>query len=339
MNLINKEVIKKIKDVLKKSSKILITTHMNADGDALGTSIALALLLKKLGKEVRIMTPNDFPEFLKWLPGQDMITIHMKNPKETQIWAEKGDLIFILDYNDPKRIKNAEKIILESKAYKVLIDHHPNPVNFADLTISETDYGSAAELLYAIIRGLGYSDLVDKDIATCLFAGIMTDTGCFSYNCSYPGVFNTVAQLMDYNIDKDKIYSQVYDNFSESRMRLMGYCLNEKMKVINDFNTAFIYISMEELKRFNHSPGDTEGFVNLPFSIKGVRFTALFIEKKDHVKISFRSRGNFDVNDFSTKYFNGGGHLNASGGEWKQSLDNTIERFVELLPLYSDKLK
>ncbi len=339
MKLINKEVIKKLKDVLKNSSKILITTHLNADGDAVGSSLALASLLKKLGKDVRIMTPNDFPEFLRWLPGQDMIIIHLKKPKETQIWAEKADLIFSIDYNDPKRLKYAEKIILGSKAYKVLIDHHPNPVNFADLFISHTEFGSAAELVYYLIMELGFADLIDRDIATCLFAGIMTDTGCFSYNCSYPEVFNTIARLMEYGIDKDNIYNKIYDNYSESRMRLMGYCLNEKMRVVHDYNTAYIFLSMEELKRFDHSPGDTEGFVNLPFSIKGIRFSALFIEKKDHIKISFRSRGRFDVNDFSSKYFNGGGHLNASGGEWKQSSDETIKRFVELLPIVSDQLK
>ena len=338
MKVFVKKDVVKLKEAIHNASSILITIHVNADGDAIGSALALDLILKKAGKEVMIMTPNDFPGFLHWMPGQDLITVDMKNPGKTKLWAGKADIIFSVDYNEPKRLKQAEKVILKSKAFKVMIDHHPDPADFADLCFSVTKLGSTAELIYYLIHAIGLQQHIDKDIASCLYAGIMTDTGCFSYNCSYPEVFNVTAELLNYGIDKDLIYSRIYDNFSEHRMRLMGYCLNKKMIVLSDFNTAYISITEKELKEFNHSPGDTEGFVNLPFSISGIRFTAFFIEKKEHIKISFRSRGNFPVNEFSAKYFNGGGHLNAAGGEWKQSLQNTVNRFSSLLPEFKDQL-
>lgn len=336
---INKESVNKLKEKINTSSKILISTHLNADGDAIGTTLALAHLLKKEGKEVMVMTPNDFPEFLQWLPGQEYIAVYHRESKKIKAWSATADLLFAVDFNDPKRLKNAESIFTGSSAFKVLIDHHPFPVDFIDLSFSYTSLGSAAELMYYLIKELGYHHYVDKDIATCLYTGIMTDTGCFSFNSSYPGIFTTVSELLNFNIDKDYIYSRVYDNYSEERMRLTGYCLHEKMTVIQEYHTAYISLSSDELKRFNHSPGDTEGFVNLPFSIKGIIFTAIFIENKDYVKISFRSRGNFAVNEFSAKYFNGGGHINAAGGEWKESLLETIKRFTNLLPLFKDSLQ
>jgi phosphoesterase RecJ-like protein len=180
---------------------------------------------------------------------------------------------------------------------------------------------------------------MDFNVAEALFAGIMTDTGCFSFSCSYPEVYEVVGELMKYGINKDNIYSRIYDNYSENRLRLMGYCLNEKMVVLKEYNTAYITLTREELKRFNHEPGDTEGFVNLPFSINGIRLTALFIEKHDHVKISFRSRNNFSVNDLASTHFRGGGHLNAAGAEWDLPMDGTIKRFVSLLPQLEDLLK
>lgn len=338
MKIIADKDLKKLKLKIDNASDVLITTHVNADGDAIGSTLALAFILKKLSKRVMIITPNDFPGFLQWMPGQELINVDFKNPGKTKDWAEKADLIFAVDYNDPKRLKKAEEIILKSQAFKVLIDHHPFPVKFANLAISVTKVGSTAELLYYLICDLGFSHLIDKDIATCLYTGIMTDTGCFSYSCSYPEVFNVTAELLKYGIDKDQIYSNVYDNFTDSRMKLMGYCLYEKMVVLPEFNTAYISITEEELKKFNHLPGDTEGFVNLPFSIKGIRFTALFLEKKEFIKISFRSRGNFNVNEFSSRYFNGGGHKNAAGGEMRQSMENTLKHFRELMPEFREQL-
>jgi len=338
LKITTQENIGKLKSLIDNAKNILITTHVNADGDAIGSSMALALVLKKTGKEVMIITPNDYPGFLHWLPGQELINVDMKNPGKTKLWAEKADIIFCVDYNEPKRLKKAEAEIIKSKAIKVLIDHHPFPADFTDLKISVTKLGSTAELLYYLIHQLGLQHLIDKDVAECLFTGIMTDTGCFSYSCSYPQVFNVTAELLKHGINKDLIYSNVYENFSESRMKLMGYCLNEKMVVLPEYNTAYISLTEKELQQYNHLPGDTEGFVNIPFSIKNIRFTALFMEKRDYIKISFRSRGNFNVNQFSSRYFNGGGHLNAAGGEVKQSMEDTLRQFVKLLPEFRKQL-
>lgn len=339
MESLDKSVLLKISQILGQSENILITTHHNADGDAIGSTLGLGLTLRKAGKNVSIVTPNEYPHFLKWMPGTEMITIFKGNEKAVETLSGKADVIFCVDYNEPVRLKYAAKTILSSKAPKILIDHHPEPADFTDLVISETTIGSASELVYHVINGIGLSELIDSDIASVLYAGIMTDTGCFSFSCSYPGVFEVVARLIRYEIPKDKIHSLIYDNYSHSRMRLMGYCLNEKMVLIPEYHTAYISLTQEELDRFGHVPGDTEGFVNLPFSIKGIRFTAFFMERKDHVKISFRSRGEFSVTEFAKNNFRGGGHMNAAGAEWDLPVSGTIQRFLDLLPAYAEKLR
>jgi len=336
---LNKIQIKRLKDLIEGSQKILITTHHNADGDAIGSTLAFGLVLNKMGKSVDIVIPNDYPKFLKWMKGTEMIRVFKHNEKECRIIAEQAELILAVDYNDPKRLKNASWMLSLPGKPKVIIDHHPDPFDFADITITVTSLGSSAELLYYIFVDMGIKDYIDVNVAEALFSGIMTDTGCFSYSCSYPEVYKVVAELMKYGINKDAIYNRIYNNFSENRMRLMGYCLNEKMVLIKEYNTAYITLSREELKRFSHEPGDTEGFVNLPFSIEGILLSALFVEKQDHIKISFRSRNNFSVNDFASTHFRGGGHLNAAGAEWDLPMEETINRFVSLLPQYEDILK
>jgi len=339
LKALNQLVISELKELLRNSKNILITTHHNSDGDAIGSTIGLATVLRKVGKNVNIITPNEYPHFLKWMKGSEMITIFKGNEEKVKIMSDKADILFCVDYNDPSRLKNASEVIFASKAPVVLIDHHPEPRDFADITISETDLGSASELVYHVICQLGLSEHIDIDVASALYVGIMTDTGCFSFSCSYPGVFEVVANLIGYGIPKDEIHAKIYDNYSDSRIRLMGYCLNEKMVILPEYSTAYISLTQCELERFNHMPGDTEGFVNLPFSIKGIKLTALFIEKKDHVKMSFRSRGDFSVNELAKNNFRGGGHVNAAGAEWDLTIENTIQRFVELLPRYADQLK
>jgi phosphoesterase RecJ-like protein len=331
--------LNRLKDFIGRSENILITTHHNPDGDAIGSTIGLGLSLIKIGKKINIVTPNEYPHFLKWMKGTNLITLFNRNEKAVEKIAREADLIFCVDYNEPSRLKKAAELVLRSNAAKVLIDHHPDPADFTDLIFSETELGSASELVYHILQGLGLGDHIDIDIASALYAGIMTDTGCFSFSCSYPGVFQVVAELIHHKIPKEEIHSLIYDNYSENRMQLMGYCLNKKMVVLPEFSTAYISLSDAELKKFRHVPGDTEGFVNLPFSIKGIKLTALFIEKKDYVKISLRSRGDFSVTDFARKNFRGGGHINAAGAEWDLPLENTIQRFINSLPLYADKLK
>ena len=227
---------------------------------------------------------------------------------------------------------------MSSEAYTVLIDHHQNPVSFTDLTISETWRGSAGEMIYLLIKDIGGAKFLDKQIATCLYVAIITDTGNFRYGSSYAEIFNVAGELMEYGIEKNEIFTNIYDSYSENRMKLMGYCMSEKMVVLSEFNAAHISITMEEMDRFDHKVGDTEGFVNIPFSIKGIKVTALFIEKKNHVKISLRSKGNFSVDALASEYFKGGGHINAAGGESDLSLEDTIRKFETVIAKYKDEI-
>lgn len=318
--------------------KIAIITHRNPDGDAIGSILALGGILKKIKHQVGMVVPNDFPEFLKWMPGSGDILVFNKEKEKTSKLLNDAELIFALDFNDLSRVKEFEEIIAGHQEYKVFIDHHPEPGNVADLMISSTKVSSTAELVYFFLHQMKLDQFIDKDIATCIYTGIMADTGCFSFNSSNPETYHAVSDLLKYGIEKDKIYGEVYDNFSYNRMRLMGYCLNEKMQYLPEFRTAFISLSSAELKKYNFTVGDSEGFVNLPLSIKGVIFSALFIENKDRIRISFRSKGNFAVNKISAEHFNGGGHMNAAGGELFESLEKSVEKFVKLLPAYKNEL-
>ncbi len=317
---------------------ILILSHRNPDGDAIGASLALYNLFQKMGHRIEIIIPNGFPSFLKWMKNADKIIIYSKNSEIAAKILTEANIVFALDFNDLSRIREFDKKIKVSDAYKVLIDHHPYPQQFADLTISDSKSSSTAELVYDFISDLELISLLDKDIATCLYTGIMTDTGCFSFNSSQPDTFNIVASLLTCGIDKDYIYDRVYDNFSYDRMRLMGYCLNKKMEYLPEYKTAYITLTQQELRDYNFRIGDAEGFVNLPLSIIGIHFSVLFIEKKDMVKVSFRSKGNFEVNKIASEHFYGGGHKNASGGESYESMQKTVDKFIKLLPKYKNEL-
>lgn len=331
-------IVEGIKNLLASRSKIVITTHINPDGDALGSVLGLYWFLKRLGHDVSAISPNDYPEFLQWLPGNDVVIDFYKRKKEATSLIQEADAIFFLDYNEAKRGGDMRDILAESKAKKIMIDHHPFPQLKVDYAISRTGVSSTAELIYEFILDMNGIRHMSKEIAECIYTGIMTDTGCFSYNSSRTRTFEIAAQLLTFSIEKDEIFRKVYDNFSAQRMRLLGYCLNEKMQVFPEFRTAFISLSIEDQERFKFAVGDSEGFVNYPLSIKGVCFTALFTEGKDKIKISFRSRGPFPANSFSQKHFSGGGHLNAAGGESNLSLSETIQKFIDLLPQYEKEL-
>jgi len=317
---------------------VAVIIHINPDGDALGSSLGLLKLVIKLGHTCTVISPNNYPGFLKWLPGTEQVIILEESPANAMDSLQKAEIIFAVDFNELKRVKKLNDAFIVSNAHKVLIDHHPDPDIDVNCILSDTSASSTAELVYRFIKDAGLLPWVDKDIASCLFTGIMTDTGCFSYNSSSRKTWEAVAELLDYGIEKDRLYYLTYDNYSTDRMRLLGFCLNEKMEIFPEYCTGIIWLSRKDLRRYNFEPGDTEGFVNYPLSIKGIRFSALFIEKEDYVRISFRSKGDFAVNDFSRKYFNGGGHANASGGESYTSITETIKRFKELLPAYKDEL-
>ena len=331
--------VKTMKEWISSSSRVAILTHSNPDGDAIGSSLAMALALSQRGIDAQVIIPDGLPDFLRWLPGiERSTTFAYKKEKAIEI-MEGADLIFCLDFNDPKRLGPVEEYLTKSKARKVLIDHHQDPRQFTDMAITETWRGSVGEMIYLLLKELFEEQVLNKEIATCLYVAIMTDTGNFSYASSYPEIFHIVGDLMKYDLDKDMIFSQVYDAFTEDRLRLQGYCMQEKMVVIPEYFTAYISLSDEELKKFNHRKGDTEGFVNIPFAIKGIRFTALFVEKKDRIKVSFRSRGIFPVNQIAAEHYHGGGHVNAAGGDSFVSMDDTLSTFESLLSRYAKMLK
>lgn len=340
INILNQEHIRfihRLKDELSVPRRIVATTHQGPDGDAIGSSLALYHFLKKQGHDVSVITPNDYPEFLQWLPSNADVVNYMRQKPLAEALIERAEYIFHLDYNHLKRSADMARSLHQSKAVRTLVDHHLKPELPSKYIFSDIEVSSTCELLFRIMKQWD-AGLIDRDIATCIYTGIMTDTGSFCYRSASAQTFTIAAELMDYGIDRTGIYDRVYDNYSENRMRLMGYCLNEKMEVFPQYRAALISLSLEEQERYRFVAGDSEGFVNLPLSVKGIRFTAFFLEKEDKVKISFRSKGNFSVNDFSRKHFDGGGHLNAAGGDSKIPLNELIQQFRELLPLYEKEL-
>lgn len=336
--MIDSTTANRINEIFKTAQPVVIITHRNPDGDAIGSSTALGLFLRKKQIPVNIIIPNEVPAFLKWLPGCELVSIFQNDSKHCKELIRNAGTLVFLDFNEPDRVEEMKKEISASSAQKILVDHHQDPSDFADITISETWRGSVGEMIYELIVDLGGKDLLDNDIATSLYVAIITDTGNFRHSSSYPGIFHIVGELMNYGIDKDKIFSNIYDSYSENRMKLMGYCMAEKLVIIKKYNTAYISITEEELEKYDHQIGDTEGFVNIPFSMAGIKFTGLFIEKKGHVKISFRSKGSFSVSAFAENHFSGGGHINAAGGQADMSLEDTLKKFETLLQDYEDEL-
>jgi bifunctional oligoribonuclease and PAP phosphatase NrnA len=324
---------------IRDAKKILIITHQNPDGDAIGSSLGLFHALKNYGVNPVVVVPNDFPAFLKWMPASEEILVYERQKEAIKSILEENPFIFYLDFNDINRIGKMKDAVEKSNGFGILVDHHPYPENFANIIISDITASSTAELVFKLVQKVFGNKVIDKSVAECLYAGIMTDTGSFSYNSSRPETYEILSQLLSYGIDKDSIYSMVYDNFSADRMKLLGYCLDQKMVVLPEFGTAYISLTNEEKKSYNFQPGDSEGFVNYPLSVSGIFFSAFFMENGKKVKISFRSKGDFPVNHFASRYFEGGGHRNAAGGESDLPLDKTIERFVGLLKIYYEDFK
>jgi phosphoesterase RecJ-like protein len=320
-------------------STIAIIPHINADGDAIGSVLGLAGILKNAGKKVVALSPNHFPNFYKWMKGSEEILIYTSSRKKVeQAMAETGMLI-CLDFNQSSRAGEMKDMVNQFSGPSMMIDHHPYPQKFTELMISHPEYSSTAELIFHVVKAMDYQKYIDKSVAEAIYCGIMTDTGSFDYNISDPQTFQTVSELLTYGIDPEAIHGKVFDNYSADRMRLLGYCLSECMEVYPEYHTAMMYLSKEIQQKYNFMSGDNEGFVNYPLSIKGIHFSALFTEKEDHVKVSFRSKGEFAVNEFASKYFNGGGHRNASGGEIYAPFDQVLERFRQLLSQYRTLLK
>jgi len=322
---------KELSKLFSSSENILLISHINPDGDAIGSQLALYHFLKTFGRNAGMMTPNYLQEFLKWMDGADLINIFIKDRKKCRKLIEEADLIVMLDFNQSNRLGEAEDLVIASHARKVVIDHHLDPGNFADLIITEPSKCSTSELVHELVCEMNKVQFINKPYAEALYVGIITDTGNFEHGSYSSRTFRIVADLLDSGIEKEKILNLIYNNFSSDRIRLQGYALNRKMVVLPEYKTAYIFLSKNDLAEYNHVKGDTEGFVNLPLSIKGIFFSALFIEKDNFIKLSFRSKGRFPSNEFAAQYFFGGGHLNASGGEYTDTLDNTIDYFLRVL--------
>jgi phosphoesterase RecJ-like protein len=330
---------KELSKLFELSDNILLISHINPDGDTIGSQLALYRFLLTKGKIAAMISPNYLQEFLKWMDGSDLIKIFIKERAFCKKLIQEADLIIMVDYNQPNRMGEAEKYVKASAAPKVIIDHHIDPHDIADLLISDTSKCSTAELVHELVTIINGKPFTEKSYAEDIYVGIITDTGNFEYGTYSGSTLRLVADLLETGIEKEKILRSIYYNFTADRMRLQGFALNNRMVVLQEYGAAYIYLAKKDLAEYNHVNGDTEGFVNLPLSIKGIRFSVLFIEKENFVKMSFRSRGNFAVNEFATKYFSGGGHLNASGGEFQGTLENAVAYFLNILKENEDLFK
>ncbi|MCS6824825.1 MAG: bifunctional oligoribonuclease/PAP phosphatase NrnA [Cytophagaceae bacterium] len=327
-----------LKTLIQTTKKSVITTHHKPDADALGSSLALKLYLEKKGHQVHVVSPTDYPEFLYWMPGNDTVLIYEGNQVKANEMAMNADVIFCVDFNALSRINNFSDAVKKSPAKKVMIDHHLQPEDFADIVFSDPSAASTTQILYELIKQLGDEKLIDVNIAECLYAGVMTDTGSFRHSNTNKKVHEMAAALMDVGISSAKIHQLIFDNNSELRLRLLGYSISQKLTVLENKHTAYITLSAEELERYKAKTGDTEGLVNYALSIKGIELAALIVERPDCVRMSFRSRGDFDVNEFARQHFSGGGHKNAAGGCSSASLEDTVKKFVAVLNNYNGKL-
>ena len=324
--------IQKLETYIKKGERFVIITHITPDGDAIGSSLGLYHYLSVMGKDsVNVIVPNDFPSFLKWMPGTNDIVVYERHKEYTERLIREADVIFCLDFNELKRIGKIAPFFEAADARKVLIDHHPDVADFCRLILSCPEMSSTSEMVFRLLCAIKSFSDINKEAAECIYAGMMTDTGSFTFSSNNPELYYIITELVKKGIDKDMIYRKVYHVFSESRLRLMGYTLYEKMKIYPDLKTALITLSLNELNRFNYTTGDTEGFVNIPLSIEGIQFTVLIREDTDFIKMSFRSVGHFPCNRFSSIYFHGGGHKNASGGEFYGSLSDAVVAFEAAL--------
>ena len=323
-NIFDAAKIGSLKKFCSDAERIVIVSHNNPDGDAVGSGLALLFFLRRQGFRARFFVPNRYPQFLSWIDGNNDTEIYSEMQKEAKAYIAAADLIFCVDFNLlPRLEKMAEAVESNLHARTVLIDHHIEPGRF-DLVFSDSSYSSASHMVYDLIKAWNGTEAVDLPTANALYTGIMTDTGGFSYSNVTGELMRAAAHLIDIGVDPVMAHREVYDTMSEDRMRMMGYLLYEKMKVFPENNAAYISLTRDEKTRFGHQIGDTEGMANMPLSITGVRFSVLLIETTDHIKVSLRSQGDLDVNKLARAHFNGGGHKNAAGGKLFSTMDEAI---------------
>lgn len=325
---------------LQQPARIVITMHQKPDGDALGSSLGLYHFLCKLGHTVTVISPTNWPDFLQWLPGMRQVINYENQREKSRTLFEEAQVIFCLDFNILHRTKGLEPLLEQSLATKILIDHHQEPQEAAfQFGVSDTSKSSTCEMVYDFIVNSGNDALLDADMATCLYTGVMTDTGSFRFPATTASVHRMVARLKDTGIDHGRIHEEIYDNFLENRLRFIGFALLNRMEVFYEFNTALMYITRADLHHFNIKTGDTEGLVNYLLTIQGIKLAALVIDRDEERKWSFRSKGGFDVNSFARSHFEGGGHKNAAGGRSSESVEMNVKKFKDILPSYQNQLQ
>jgi phosphoesterase RecJ-like protein len=331
--------IASLTELLAQPQKIVITTHHKPDGDAMGSSLGLYNYLIQQGHHVTVITPTDYPQYFNWMPGNGRVVIYTGHVKESAALIADAKIIFCLDFNALSRINDMGKLVAKSSAVKVMIDHHLEPEDFDDYRYWDINACATAQLVYKFIaEELNNKKLVNKDVASCLYAGIMTDSASFSLPNTTSEVLRIAADLVDAGAVNWHIYDLVYNNSSENRLRFLGISLSERLEVLHEFNTAIIAVSKQDLEKYGIETGETEGIVNYALSITGMRLAAFIVERRDMVKLSLRSKGEFPANDICKKYFNGGGHRNAAGGTSNLSLKETINQFKLILPEYKKLL-
>ena len=324
----------------ERADKIVIVSHVSPDGDAIGSSLGLWHFLNSQDKNVHVIVPNAFPDFLKWMPGAKEVIQYNRYKEFADKLIMEADVICCLDFNVLSRIDEMEEIVRVSPGRKMIVDHHLYPGDFARIVISHPQISSTSELVFRLICQLGNFSDITKEAAECIYTGMMTDTGGFTYNSNDREIYLIIGELLSKGIDKDEIYRNVFNTHSEGRLRLMGYVLYEKMQVFPQFNAALITLTREEQKKFQYKKGDTEGFVNMPLSMKDICFSVFLREdtEKDMIKVSLRSVGTFPCNQVAAEFFNGGGHLNASGGEFYGPMEEAVALFKQALVKYEDLL-
>jgi phosphoesterase RecJ-like protein len=335
----NSADVRQMREWLSTPQRIVLIPHKNPDGDAIGASLALYHFFQAEGHHVDVISPNDFPEFLKWMPGAETVINYEKKSHQARERIGLASLIFTLDFNSLNRIGSLSDALQDLQADFIMIDHHQSPEDYARVCYSDVQMSSTCEMVYHFLASLDALDQIDHQIANCLYTGIMTDTGSFKYSATTPTTMRVVAHLMEQGAAHTEIHRHIYDTNRPERLQLLG-CALQNLTILPAYRTAYITLSQEELDRYHFQKGDTEGFVNYGLSLKDVVLAAIFIENRDEgiIKISLRSQGSFSVNEFSRAHFNGGGHINAAGGRSELSLEETTKKFEGLLHGYQKEL-
>ena len=334
--------VARLSHLISDAQNIIITCHKSPDGDAIGSCLGWAYYLQKLGKEVTVIVPDQYPDFLLWMPNTEKIVRYDKHKEKCDMLLKIADLVFCLDYNTPSRVEDMEQALLTTQAERVLIDHHLNPDVPAALTISHPEACSTCEIIFRIVWQLDGFSMMDRQFSIPIYCGMMTDTGGFTYASTRPEIYFIISQLLTKGIDKDKIYRNVYHNYSENRIRMMGYVMYEKLVVMSEYHASYYALTREEQRRFHFIKGDAEGLVNIPQQIKGLKLSISLREdtEKEHlVWVSLRSVDHFPCNEMAAEFFNGGGHLNASGGRLFCTIEEAVETVRRAIISYGDKLK